>query len=461
MATQYIPSSAASSLQAGPAQQEWWNLVPSFLLRTLFIYFFIQAVPLDWKFYRDLFSIDWSSLQFFDIFNVAHYAPRFSGSLPGYTDWGIVLLLSIAAAAAWSFIGRQKPWDATRAYYWVRVIVRYRLAIALIAYGFIKFFPIQAPYPSISNLNTAYGDFNRWKLFSLSLGIVPGYQSFLGAVEIATGLLLLYRRTASIGAFFVIIFTGNVFMSNLAYEGGEQVYSLYLIFLALFILAFDIQRLFRLLLLQKPAAPAPPAPALKAGWQQYGRIAFKAGFLLFFVVLYGEKTRSAYYAGAFRFPDAQSTVIQPGVYNVSSFRINKDSLPYAAAHPVRWKDVVVEKWNTISIGSGQAVVIDSNNIEKFVRGEESKLYELEGSAGRQYYSYTADTLQHQLTLQNRNPYYHKETLVLQYLQKGDASIELSGVNEKRDSIFVVLNRVNKKYLLEEVLRTGRQKAVKL
>ena len=76
--------------------------------------------------------------------------------------------------------------------------------------------------------------FTRWKLFSLSLGIVPGYESFLGAVEILAGLLLLNRKTASIGAFIVIIFTGNVFVSNLAYEGGEQVYSLYLIVLALF-----------------------------------------------------------------------------------------------------------------------------------------------------------------------------------------------------------------------------------
>src|ERR1700753_329900 len=164
----------------------------SFLLRAVLIYFLLLVVPLDWAFYREVFAIDWGHLRYSDIFLLAHYFPRF---------W--VLLLPVAAVWAWVF---RNGFDAGRWYYWVRVLVRYRLAVAILAYGFIKLFPLQSPYPSLSNLNTHYGDFDRWKLFSLSLGVVPSYESFLGGVEIVCGLLLLYRRSASVGAFILAIF---------------------------------------------------------------------------------------------------------------------------------------------------------------------------------------------------------------------------------------------------------------
>ncbi len=236
-------------------QPNSWSNFEKIAFRIFFVYFFIQAVPLDWKFYRDLFSINWFHIQFTDIFNIAHYSPRFLTGPQTYADWGIIFLLAILGACAWTVTEKNKRENYNQLYYLLRVIVRYRLAIGIIAYGFIKLFPIQAPYPSLSNLNTNYGDFTRWKLFSLSLGIVPGYESFLGTVEIVAGLLLLYRKTASVGAFIIIIFTGNVFVSNIAYEGGEQVYSLYLITLATFVLWYDLGRLFNLLILQKPAKP--------------------------------------------------------------------------------------------------------------------------------------------------------------------------------------------------------------
>ena len=446
----------------GPLQQQpAWNNFTKIVFRILFIYFFVQAVPLHWKFYRDVFSFNWLQIRFTDIFNIAHYAPRFSSGLQTYADWGIILLLAVLGAILWTYSERNKKNDYNGLYYWLRVIVRYRLAIGIIAYGFIKFFPIQAPYPSLSNLNTSYGDFTRWKLFSLSLGIVPGYETFLGTVEIVAGLLLLYRKTASIGAFIVIIFTGNVFMSNLAYEGGEQVYSLYLITLALFVLSFDTGRLTNLLVFQKPAKPGYFKPLFATRTQRNTAFAIKIIVVLFFVVLYGFKTGTAYYKAAYRFPEEQGLAGATGIYNVSSFRINKDSLSYSANNPVRWKDVVFEKWNTLSIRSNRPVIIDSNNIEKIVTGKEAKYYELEGSAARHYYSYVTDSTHHTLFLRNKNKHYQEETLVFHYQQAGDSALVLSGINERKDSVFVILNKIKKKYLLEEVAKRGRQQPIKL
>src|SRR3954469_24519541 len=231
-----------NTLQTSSSTAEWkgYELI---LFRFVFIYLLLQALPLDLNYWKFVSSINWLHITYGDIFNLTRFSPKFLPEPTSYANWVVVALIALAGTIGWS-IADKKSKEYNALYYWIRVIVRYRLAIGVIAYGFIKLFPLQAPLPSISNLNTHYGFFTRWKLFSLSLGIVPGYESFLGLVEIIAGLLLLYRKTATIGAFMIVVFTGNVFMSNLAYEGGEHVYSFYLISLALCLLAFDILRLY-------------------------------------------------------------------------------------------------------------------------------------------------------------------------------------------------------------------------
>jgi hypothetical protein len=319
---------------------------------------------------------------------------------------------------------------------------------------------LQSPYPSISNLNTDYGDFNRWKLFSLSLGIVPSYEFFLGLVEVILGLLLLYRKTASIAAFIILIFTGNVFVSNIAYDGGEEVYSLYLISLALFILAYDIKRIISLLILQKPTVPNRYKPSLTLRWQKYARLTLKAGVVLFFVVLYGFKTGAGYYNDSYQYPRAKGLDGWAGIYNVSEFRINDQTVPYSLTDPQRWKDVVFEEWNTISIRSNRPVLLDSTNVDHIYSNDADRIYELEGSAGRHYYSYDVDAANQLLVLHNRNKNYKGETLRLRYLKNGN-QLTLAGTDQNNDSVHVVLNKIDKRYLLEEAAKQGRRRGLKL
>ncbi len=441
------------------ANQTAWKGYEKFAFRVIFIYFFLQVVPLDWKYYQQLFSIDWSHLRYGAIFDLAHYEPRWSSGAPAYSDWVILLGIARVGAVIWTAAEARGRWAISydNLYYWLRVIVKDRLAIGIIAYGFIKLFPLQAPYPSISNLNTNYGDFTRWKLFSLSLGIVPSYESFLGGVEIIGGLLLFYRRSASVGAFIIAIFLGNVLMSNIAYGGGDEVYSLYLISLALFVLSYDAQRLINLLLLQKPAAPNSFHPVFRAGGR-YVRLALKTAFIFFFVILYGFKTRSS---ETYQFPRTKGLPGAAGVYNVSQFIVGKDTIAYSRTDSTRWQDVVFEKWATLSIRSNRPVVLDSNNIERPELTNDERTYELEGSAGRHYYRYTIDTVDHLLTLQNKNPHYSDEKWVLHYDRSGESRIVLSGVTTGKDTVYAVLDRVGKKYLLEEARKKGRQSGLSL
>jgi hypothetical protein len=442
----------------------------SFVTRTFFLYFFIQCVPLDPKYYATIFSLPWSKLRYEDIFTLAHYTPRFFGTTPGFSDWAVVLLIALAAAAVLTYTRRHRAWatveaeerHAARLQYWIRAIVRYRLAIALLAYGFIKLYPLQAPFPSLSNLNTPYGDFTRWKLFSLSLGVVPSYESFLGGVEIAAALFLLFRKTASIGALIVVFFTGNVLMSNISYEGGEYVYCAYLISLAMFVLAYDLERLANLLVFHRPAAPNTFRIDLSQPWQRRGRLVLKILVFFFFVVLLGFRTRWGYLHDPYQLPEKAGLTAARGLYNVSLFRLNHDTLPYSPTDSIRWKNVVFEPWATLSIAGNHPADIDPANGEDLTaRTDADKTYELEGTNGRSYYNYEFDTTAHSLTLRNKNGRDSADQWLLHYARPDSSHIILSGLGPHRDSVYVVLDRIDKKYLLEEAARSGRTKTLKL
>ncbi|WP_214073002.1 DoxX family protein [Mucilaginibacter sp. dw_454] len=441
-----------SNITNNQTQRDWSDGEKN-IFRFVFLFFVIQALPLSIDLFKFLFGPNFLSYGY--IFNLTRLSPKFIPGTDSFINWIIVLALALIGAFAWNR-SKYKEQDYDKLYYWLRTIVRYRLAIGVIGYGFLKFFPLQSPFPSISNLNTAYGDFNDWKIFSMSLGIVPGYEAFLGGVEILAGLLLLFRKTATFGAMLILVFTGNVFISNLAYEGGEYVYSFYLISFATLVLWFDALRVYSLVSLEKPTEPNPYKPVF-VGTQRTVRLGLKTLIIFFFVFLYGAKTYSGYHHDPYQFPKGKGLAKAAGIYNVSEFRINGKVLPYSATDAVRWRDVVFEKWATLSVRSNRPVLLDSTNYEQISQKDQDRNYELLGSAGRHYYSYVTDTIGQTLLLTNKNPHYRKEQISLNYIRPDSATIILSGLDQNRDSLYVVLNKVDKKY----PINLGRRKVLKL
>lgn len=430
------------------------------IYRFFFLYFLIQLLPIDASFWQHLVSVNWLKLTYRDVFYLTRFQPQFLPFGPSFVNWVIIGIVALIGTFVWQARDPELKNQQER-YYWLRVALRYRLAIAVIAYGFLKFFPIQAPPPSLSNLNTAYGDFSDWKIFSMSLGVVPGYQSFLGLVEIVGGLLLLYRRTATIGTLIILPFTGNVFFSNLAYNGGEYVYSAYLVAIALYLFAFDAIRLFNLLSLENPTAPNTFNPVFSAGWQKTGRLALKSLFILFFVVIYGFKTHQGQQAGQYHFPKTAGLKGAEGLYNVSEFRLNGKTLPYSRTNPQRWQNVVFEKWNTLSIKSSRPVKTTKALTEEIYLKDDDRNYEYAGTQSRHYYRYDWQANQKKLILNNRNPNHASEKLEFVFSHPNDSTIILQGVNENKDSVYAVLNKLDKRYLIFEAQKSGRRKALKL
>lgn len=466
--TQAVPSIRKNILQhfgsiVKPNQnlQEWKSWERG-LFRFFFIFLSLLILPIDWKFYNEIFAIDWSNLHFHDLFRLSKYQTQFiparylpEWGIGQFANWGIAAIVSLIGAAIWGKVdSKRKEYNVL--YYWLRVIVRYRLAGVLITYGFIKFFPLQMPYPSLSNLLTNYGDFFAWKIYFQTVGIAPKYQAFLGFVEILAAFLLINRKTVTFGVGLIFGFIGNVAVVNGFYDIGEQVLSTFIVLLAVFLFVYDIPRLWRLLVSEVPAYANKLIPDFSDKTLQTIRTALKTSFLIF-TALFAYKTYNNFISDPYKIPHTPGLSNAYGYYNVKEFSLNNRIIPYSKTDRNRWQDVVFEKWSTLTIKVNRPVKIDFSSAEAVHKNDIDRNYELAGFAGRHYFYYEADTVNHTLSLQNKNKNHKGERLFLSYQRPNDSTIVLSGINENSDSIRVVLNKINKKYMMFE----GRRKPVKL
>jgi hypothetical protein len=152
-----------------------------------------------------------------------------------------------------------------------------------------------------------------------------------------------------------------------------------------------------------------------------------------------------------------------GYYAVTEFRLNNRELPFSPLDSVRWQDAVFEKYSTLTFKVAAPVAITLANGTPQTK-DVDRSYELAGvGGGRRYYYYDADTAKHLLHLQDKNNGSAEEPdgrnrpdkkkaprtkLDLHYSRPTDTRIILSGLNEKKDSLYIVLDRVDKKYPLQ-------------
>ncbi|MGN7889878.1 DoxX family protein [Dyadobacter endophyticus] len=424
-----------------------WSRAEIVAFRVAAIYFVIQVLPLDGRF----FGTNWLNPQFHDLFALTTYMPAFVSAgvwgIESFANWLIALVIAVAGAVLWGFLERE-PSEYNVLYYGLRVLLRYRLAVGLIGYGVLKLFKIQLPEPTLSDLHSSYGDYLPWKIYSLTTGIGSAYyEQSIGLVELAAAVLLLFRKTATIGASIAIFVLTNIVIANFAYEFGEHVYSAYLLSIALFLLAYDLPRLYNVFVKRQFTRAESFKPAFASNWVVRAQLAVKI-LVAVFLVVYGVKA----YAGSdnWPFPAKAGLSNAYGFYNVSEYRVNQDTIPYSLTDPERWNNVVFEKWNTISIKRNRPARLDLS-----VPSITERNYEYAGNASRHFYSYELDTLVGELTLHARNS--ASPDLHFRYARPDSATIVLSGRNENQDSVRIVLSKINRKYLLNE----GRRRPIKI
>ncbi len=170
----------------------------------------------------------------------------------------------------WMLLDRGRGKDV-RLHAWLRVILRFYLAAAMLVYGGGKLIPDQFPAPPPDTLVRPVGDLLPVELLWTFMGASSAYTIFTGVAEMVGGLLLTARRTTLLGALICAGVLGNVFMLNVAYDVPVKILSFHLMAMSVFLVAPDLSRLANLLLLNRPAQPATLRPLFARPWRSSSR----------------------------------------------------------------------------------------------------------------------------------------------------------------------------------------------
>ena len=173
--------------------------------------------------------------------------PLSAGSGDTSQDWALALLgllLSLLLGALWTVLRRREP--SQRQLSALSVGLRAALIFWLYSYGSIKFnfgqFGLLAP----GQLSHTYGESSPMFLLWTFMAASPGYQIVAGGAEVLPALLLLHRRTVTLGALIAAVTLTNVFALNMLYDVPVKLFSFHLLLAATVLAAFDHARLLAL-----------------------------------------------------------------------------------------------------------------------------------------------------------------------------------------------------------------------
>ncbi len=255
------------------------------------------------------------------------------------------LVLAVAGTLLWTLLDRKRR-QYVRLHEWLRVYVRYSLALAMISYGMMKVIPTQFPPPSIDRLMQPLGDASPMGLVWTFMGASSAYVIFTGAAELLGGLLLVARRTTLLGALVSAGVMSNVVMLNFSYDVPVKLFSSHLLAMALFLAAPDLRRLTDALVLNRPAEPSPLRPLFRRAWINNGAIVLRTvfiGFLLWTFFQQATANQSTYSA------EARAKVPLHGVWNVDEFMIDGQARPPLVTDLERWNRVIVDNPGQLAV----------------------------------------------------------------------------------------------------------------
>ncbi len=420
-----------------------WTFYQKLALRSVFVFTLIAVVPASGEYLQKLFSLPWLRLRYVDVDVISNYYPWFvddKGLGVDYAGLAVAAGISVLAGWVWSLLDKKER-NYDNLYYWTQVIIRYKVAGVMFYFAFVKVFPVQMPFPSLSQINTLVGDYTPGRLFWITTGASPFYEVFSGLAELLGTVLLLFRRTVTIGALILLAVMVPVVALNIGYDAGIQVKAILILLLVIILLAENAKNLWSFFILQRNTKlEVRSAPLLREKWQRNARIILKVFFILFFLGFRGYSVGVSFFSGkSYKLPEGVSLPEWRGLYHVSTFKLNNTTLPYSPLDTIRWQNVIFERWNTISIKDGRPVQMSVDNSVRKT--------EVHANGGRHYYEYSADTLQHRLILHDRKDTARK--LLLTYRISTDSTIILEGTNENSDAVYAELKKIDRIYPLTE------------
>jgi hypothetical protein len=102
---------------------------------------------------------------------------------------------------------------------WLETGCRYFICLLMLVYGLVKVFHGQF-YIDEYWKDTPLGELSGMQLVWSFHGYSPIYQTFLGAIEVVVGLLVLFKRTVGLGIVLFLPVMANLVVINIIYQVG-------------------------------------------------------------------------------------------------------------------------------------------------------------------------------------------------------------------------------------------------
>lgn len=420
-----------------PSQKPYWPLWRKIIFRFFFILLALLMAPWTWldqalpwlnyvtRYYYML--MDWAvTLANAKIFHVAKVLVPVNGSGDtsyGWTQIGLFLLLALAGTLLWSLFDRKRP-NYIHLNYWLCLFARYYIAMFAFVYGILKIFAMQMYFPSLHQLATPLGDYLPMRLSWMFIGYSTPYQVFSGVMETIAGLLLLYRKTSTLGIMFATAVFINVAALNLSYDIPVKIFSLQLVLVCLFLLANESNRILCFFILNRPAAVCDLYHfRYTKKWMRISRLVCKIGFIIIAILIPFNNYRD-YYKSAHQPPSKQP--VPNGVYDVAVYAVNNNAVPAAAGDTLRWQNLIFED------GTGSIETSDTAFRHRYHRA---------------YFGYALDSASHTLGFKKR---YDDSLFMIKFrFDAPDSNTLRLWGKQHSDSLYIVLKRTDRHFQLAE------------
>lgn len=287
----------------------------------------------------------WVASRLFDI-KITVYPLGSGDTTYNYIEIFCYAVTAAAGAAIWSIFDWNRR-DYCKLHQWINVLLRYVLFVTMLSYGFSKVFRGQFSDPTTDQLMRTYGESSPMGLLWTFMAASAPYTIFSGVAEVVGGILLIPRRTATLGALVCAGVMLNVVLLNFCYDTPVKLYSSHLMFMAIFIALSEFRNLTNIFILGRPAAPR-FEPLFNDRAANVGAIFIKWAFFIY--MLWPQAEALAALANKRETEQAASRpAIAGGAFDVEEFIVDGAPLPPLTTDKFRWRRIAVNRYGFITI----------------------------------------------------------------------------------------------------------------
>jgi len=271
-------------------------------------------------------------------------------------------------AVIWCFIDKQRH-SYIKLKYILQTVLRFFLAYIITQYGAAKILDVQFS-PNLGSMATTVADMHPMTVAWTFFGYSFGYELFIGCSQILAAILLLFRKTATLGAILMVTIMSNIVFVNFAFDVCVKFFSCSYLAMSIYLLVDDAPRLTNLLLVNKTAEKRtyPQLFQKKTAQKLLATLGILAGiFAIAYPMLDTMRLKTKYRVG-------QHSPLY-GVWAVDSLHHSLDTANVLLhTDSSGWKKLLFEDYNTAIVRSWTADLV--------------------------YFNYETDTTKHTLNLKS-------------------------------------------------------------